>query len=116
MKEKGVTAAVGDLAYVGNGVAIFGEFDGGVVDEERVGRLAGEFGVDDFPRAAERMGGRRCGGEKGFDHSQARLVISRAAVSTELGEARSLTPLAPSSANLRAPGRTVPSKEPTAVL
>jgi hypothetical protein len=59
VKEKGVTAAVGDLAYVGNGVAIFGEFDGGVVDEERVGRLAGEFGVDDFPRAAERMGGRR---------------------------------------------------------
>lgn len=109
-------AAVGNFAGVADEVVVVREFEGGVFDDERVGGFAGEFGADHLPQAADR---RRFGrGESGFgfgsDH--ARLVRSRAAVSIAVGAVSSLVPLAPSSANLRAPGSRAPSKEPMAVL
>jgi len=61
-ERKRVAAAVGDLAVVVYGVAIHREFDGGVINEERVRGLAGEFGADHFPSAVKRVVGRRGGG------------------------------------------------------
>src|SRR5258708_29138781 len=74
---------------------------------------AGFNGVDEKAGDAGHGPRKRVGGRI-FNH--ARLRTSRGVVSTGAGSGRSFTPLAPSSENLRAPGSSVCSNEPTAAL
>jgi len=95
-----VGPAISLLAIESHYVGARVEFQRDFLGSKSWHRLTIEFRAHGFPEP--------------FDHDF--FTTSRAADSIEDGEARSLAPRAPSSANRRAPGNKLASNEPTAVL